>query len=68
MAESKFVEFITQLQIVLYQAQTAAYYLAKETDAAGVKPGKDVMQRISTTASLVDSIIGNAVRLAEAAY
>ena len=68
MAEGKLAELIIQLQTVLYQAQTVAYYLAREADGAGAKPGKDVMQRISTAAGLLDSTIGNAVKLAEAAY
>lgn len=68
MAEGKLAELIIQLQTVLYQAKTVSYYLAKESDEAGLKPGKDVMERISTAACLLDSTIGNAVRLAEAAY
>ena len=68
MAEGKLADLIVQLQTVLYQAKTVAYYLAKESDEAGLKPGKDVMERISTAAALLDSTIGTAVKLAEQAY
>lgn len=68
MAEGKLAEIIVQLQTVLYQAKTMSFYLAKESDEAGLKPGKDVMERIGTAAALLESTIGTAVKLAEQAY